>query len=340
MGQNGTHMTARSLFLTLLLALALAAPASAQVPGVPPGTPTTPTTPPATPAQAKISVGVASIGDRGKRWVLAGQPLVASGRLDPYVAGEKVTVELWKGKKRLGRRSVDVKERDGHGTFTTSFGAVKKPGSYYVRAIHEATAAQAAATSEKARFGAVRSSSGSGSNGQHVRLLQITLRRLNYVTPLNGRHDGATGRAVMAFRKVNGMSRTFSANTNVMKSLFAGKGGFKLRFPKAGKHMETDLSRAVLVLADKGKVQRIYHTSPGAPSTPTVRGSFRVYRKQPGTNAKGMVHSAYFIRGYAVHGYQSVPAYPASHGCLRVPIPNARSIFNWLTMGTRVDVYA
>jgi hypothetical protein len=327
-------MTSRSLLLTLVLALCLAAPAAAQLPT----TPTPPTTPPATtPAEAKVTVGVASIGDRGKRWVLAGEPLVASGRIEPYVAGEKVTLELWKGKKRLGRRDVQVKEG---GSFTTTFGAVESPGSYFVRAIHEATAAQKAATSERARFGAVRASSGSGSNGQHVRLLQITLRRLKYVTPLNGRHDAATGRAVMAYRKVNGMSRTFSANTNVMRSLFAGKGGFKLKFPKAGKHLEADLSRAVLVLADKGKVQRIYHTSPGKPSTPTVRGSFRVYRKQPGTNAKGMVHSAYFIRGYAVHGYKSVPAYGASHGCLRVPIPNARSIYDWLTMGTRVDVYA
>ena len=333
MGQNGTHMTYRSLLLTLAFALVLAAPATAQVPTAP----VEPTTPAPTAADAKLTVGVASIGDRGKRWVLAGQPLTAAGRIEPYVAGEKVTLELWKGKKRLGRRAVDVKEG---GRFSTTFGAVKKPGSYFVRAIHDATPAQKAATSPKARFGAVRSSSGSGSNGQQVRLLQITLRRLSYVTPVNGRHDAATGRAVMAYRKVNGMARTFSANTNVMRSLFAGKGGFKLRFPKAGKHMETDLSRGVLVLADKGKVQRIYHTSSGAPSTPTVRGTFRVYRKQPGTNAKGMVHSAYFIRGYAVHGYKSVPAYPASHGCLRVPIPNARSIYDWLTMGTRVDVYA
>ncbi len=52
-----------------------------------------------------------------------------------------------------------------------------------------------------------------------------------------------------------------------------------------------------------------------------------------------MVHSAYFIRGYAVHGYKSVPPFPASHGCLRVPIPDARAIFDWLRMGTKVFVY-
>ncbi|HEX8744648.1 MAG TPA: L,D-transpeptidase [Thermoleophilaceae bacterium] len=332
-------MRTRSLLLTLLVPLAVAAPASAQLPGVeqqPPGT----QPPPAQPADAKLSVGVASIGDRGKRWVLAGEQLVASGRLDPFVKGEKVAVHLYRGKKRLGTRTVEVRDDKGHGKFTVSFGAVKKPGSYFVVAEHKESAAQKGAKSERSRFGAVRASSGSGSSGQHVRLLQITLRRLAYVTPLNGRHDGATGRAVLAFRKVNGMSRVTSADRKIMKALFAGRGGFKLKFPKAGRHAETDLSRAVLVLADKGRPVRIYHASPGKPSTPTVRGSFRVYRRQPGTNSHGMVHSAYFIRGYAVHGYASVPTHPASHGCVRVPIPNARSIYDWLTMGTRVDVYA
>ena len=331
-------MRTRSLLLTLFAALAIAAPAQAQLPGV--GQP--PTTPPpaAQPAEAKLTVGVAgAMSDRGKRWVLAGQELVASGSLDPYVAGEEVSVSLYRGKKRLDTRVVEVQNDNGRGTFTVKFGGVKKPGSYYVRATHEASAAQKAATSDPARFGAVRSSSGSGSNGQHVRLLQLGLKRLAYVTPVNGRHDAATGRAVIAFRKVNGMSRITSANTNVMKALFAGRGGYKLKYPKAGKHVESDLSRQVLVLADKGKPQRIYHTATGARSTPTVRGTFRFYRRQPGTNAKGMVHSWYFIRGYAIHGYKSVPTQPASAGCLRVPIPNARSIYNWISMGDQIMVY-
>jgi peptidoglycan hydrolase-like protein with peptidoglycan-binding domain len=328
-------MRTRALLVSLLVPLAIAGPAHAQLPGV-----TDPTVTPPTAAEAKLSVGVASIGDKGKRWVLAGQSVVASGRLDPFVAGEKVTVSLYKGKKRIGSRDVTVKDDHGHGTFTTSFGGAKTPGSYYVVAKHAATAAQKGASSERARFGAVRSSSGSGSSGEHVRLLQILLRRLAYVTPLNGHHDGATGRAVLAFRKVNGMSRIGSANRAIFTALFAGRGGFKLRFPKAGRHAEADLSRGVLVLANSGKPQRIYVTSPGKPSTPTVRGTFHVYRRSPGTNSHGMVNSAYFIRGYAVHGFAQVPTYNASHGCLRVPIPNSRSIYNWLTMGTRVDVYA
>jgi lipoprotein-anchoring transpeptidase ErfK/SrfK len=70
-----------------------------------------------------------------------------------------------------------------------------------------------------------------------------------------------------------------------------------------------------------------------------VLGRFRVYDKTFGTNSLGMVHTSYFIGGYAIHGYASVPTFPASHGCLRVPVPDARSIFRWLRVGDRVDVY-
>jgi lipoprotein-anchoring transpeptidase ErfK/SrfK len=103
--------------------------------------------------------------------------------------------------------------------------------------------------------------------------------------------------------------------------------------------VEADISRQVMALIEGGEVRRIYHISSGAPATPTVLGRFRVYRKSPGTNAVGMVHSTYFIGGYAIHGYHSVPAYNASHGCLRVPIPDAWSIYQWVRMGDVVRVY-
>ena len=106
-----------------------------------------------------------------------------------------------------------------------------------------------------------------------------------------------------------------------------------------GRVVLSDLSLQVLALIDKGKVVETYHTSTGAPATPTIIGSFRVYRQDPGTNSLGMVHSSYFIRGYAIHGYVSVPAFNASHGCLLVPIPDALHIFNWINMGDRVIVY-
>ena len=106
------------------------------------------------------------------------------------------------------------------------------------------------------------------------------------------------------------MARTTNASVEVMRALARGKGTFKVRFPEHGRHIEGDLSRQVIALISGGKAQRIYHTSSGAPATPTVLGSFKVYLKTPGTNAKGMVDSAYFIRGYATHGYPSVPCIP------------------------------
>jgi len=124
----------------------------------------------------------------------------------------------------------------------------------------------------------------------------------------------------------------------VIRGVLAGRGRFHVRHPDEGHHVEADLSKQVLALIDGGRVRRIYHTSSGKPSTPTIQGKFRVYMKTPGTNAKGMVDSNYFIRGYAIHGYADVPAYNASHGCLRVPVPNARSIYDWLRIGDVVWV--
>ena len=161
---------------------------------------------------------------------------------------------------------------------------------------------------------------------------------MHYVVPRSGVYDAGTGRAVMAWRKLAGLSRTTIATKEVFNGVLAGRGTFKVRHPGDGRHVEARLNSQVLALINGSRVERIYHISSGAPATPTVRGKFRVYLKTPGINAKGMVHSSYFIRGYAIHGYASVPPYNASHGCLRVPVPNARSIYDWLRIGDVVWV--
>jgi lipoprotein-anchoring transpeptidase ErfK/SrfK len=93
------------------------------------------------------------------------------------------------------------------------------------------------------------------------------------------------------------------------------------------------------VLARDRRAWRTFHASSGKASTPTVFGTFRFYRKQPGVNSHGMLHSNYFIGGYAVHGYPSVPLYPASHGCIRVPMPNAGDIDAAISLGETIYVY-
>ena len=52
-----------------------------------------------------------------------------------------------------------------------------------------------------------------------------------------------------------------------------------------------------------------------------------------------MYYSNFFIGGYAIHGYASVPNFPASHGCIRIPIANAVSVYRWIDLGDDMFVY-
>jgi hypothetical protein len=178
-----------------------------------------------------------------------------------------------------------------------------------------------------------------GAHGAAVRLLQDELARRRYEVPVNGVFDEATARAVLAFRKVVGLTRVETANAGVFQLLRDGAGYYRVRYRRDGSHVEANLTKQVLVEVEHGRVRRIYTMSSGKPSTPTVLGRFRVYSKTPGVNSEGMVDSNYFIRGYAIHGYAEVPVYAASHGCLRIPIPNAGEVYAWVQVGYRVDVY-
>jgi lipoprotein-anchoring transpeptidase ErfK/SrfK len=61
--------------------------------------------------------------------------------------------------------------------------------------------------------------------------------------------------------------------------------------------------------------------------------------RQPGYNSHAMYYSVYFQGGYATHGYNPVPTYNASHGCVRNPIPFSRFIYGWVRIGMPIYVY-
>lgn len=270
---------------------------------------------------------------------VAGRPLRIEGRIVPYVPGEQVSLRVWRGHKRL--KSVTVTPRPTRTQRTATFSLriePDKPGDLQVFAVHERTAEQRRLVA-RAPVSLVAPLAGPGSRGLFVALLQQRLAAVGYATPRSGVLDPGTLRAILAFRKVNGMPRTTALTPFIVDRLLRGVGGFKVRFPRHGRHVEAHLGKQVLALIDNGKVQRAYVTSSGASVTPTVLGNFRFYMKTIGTNAKGMVDSSYFIRGYAIHGYKDVPTYPASHGCLRVPIPDARAIYDWVRIGDQIDVY-
>ena len=276
----------------------------------------------------------------GKRKVqLTGSAWRVRGIVRPFVAGQRMTVRFPLGGKTARTRHVALQPGPaGTGTFVVAFKG-RRAGRVAVVASHKATPQLERLRSRALRMRVLAPYAAPGSGGAVVRLLQHGLKRLRYAVPLSGRLDAATQRAVLAWRKVTGRPRTFSASAGVIRGVLAGRGRFRVRHPDDGHHVEADLSRQVLALIDGAEVRRIYHTSSGAPGTPTVLGRFRVYSKEFGTNSHGMVNSSYFIGGYAIHGYFSVPVFNASHGCLRVPIPDSLSIQRWLRFGDVVWVY-
>jgi lipoprotein-anchoring transpeptidase ErfK/SrfK len=320
----------------------LPASAAAQDPPVqtPTPTPTPVPTPVPVPVQGTLKLQAQKVlRDGDRRVALTRTSWRVRGELRPFVAGQTVVVRFFRNGRKIHEQTEQLQSiRGGRaGEFFTPFKS-RKTGRVVVEAVHPATPELDTARSERVRVNVMKPTVGSG--GVMVRLFQKGLAKLHYAVSRSGVFDDATARAVMAYRKVNGEARTYAASEGIVRRVLAGKGAFKAKYPRDGRHVEADISRQVLALINKrGKVYRVYHTSTGAPATPTIIGRFKTYRKSPGTNAKGMVHSSYFIRGYAIHGYPSVPPYNASHGCLRVPIPNAWSIYEWVRMGTVVHTY-
>lgn len=273
-------------------------------------------------------------------FALLGGRIVVRGSVTPYVAGQQVKVSFYREGRKVGVKSVSVLAASkGAGQFRINF-ASAEAGLVEARAAHYATPQQGAFSDRSPGVRFVNANLGPGSQGQSVRLLQSELDVLHYAVPLSGSFDEGTGRALIAFRKVTGLERIPYAGRQVFRRLEEGAGAFPVRYRSDGRHVEANLTKQVLAeIEPGGRVRAIYTTSSGKPSTPTVIGRFTVYSKTPGTNSEGMVDSNYFIRGYAIHGYAEVPTYAASHGCLRVPIPDAAAIYGWVQTGTPVDVY-
>jgi lipoprotein-anchoring transpeptidase ErfK/SrfK len=265
----------------------------------------------------------------GRPYVLKGAVITVIGHVKPFVPGQRVRVRISTPHRKptIVRTSV----RKG-GSFKVRF-HTRRAVTYTIYARHEATPEQA--------FFAARGAVGVVTPGERmaVVLLKQGLRALGYPAGNGPALTTKLARSILAFRKANSLARIYTVDRHIYEMVFAGRGAFKLRYPKAGKHVEADLSRQVVVLADQGKPVATYPTSSGAPGTPTILGHFHFYLKAPGTNAKGMFMSNYFIRGYAVHGYPDVPIYNASHGCLRVPNADAVAIFDWIDVGDSIWIY-
>jgi hypothetical protein len=320
-----------------------ASAAAASAPAAPVPAATAPAAAPLPPAPSSAPGQIKLVVQRafGKPpFVIAGSRLVVRGIVVPYVGGQKVKVSFYRRGRKVEVKTVSVLAiGNGAGQFHIGYPS-GSAGIVQARAVHYATPEQAAFAGKSEQVHVASPNLSQGASGPSVRLLQSELNALHFVVPLNGVFDEATGRAVVAFRKMTGLPRVSYTNPSVFRRLQEGGGAFHVRYAGDGRHVEADLTKQVLAeIEPGGRVRALYTMSSGKPSTPTVIGRFRVYSKTPGTNSHGMVDSNYFIRGYAIHGYAEVPTYAASHGCLRVPIPNAASIYGWVQQGMPVDVY-
>jgi len=346
--RSRTRRTTGVLCASALAVAALAAPAAGESTAPVPAAGTAATTPatspkPKPPARVGGAMRFSLLGPTRlgrERYLLTHRAVRVRGTVSRWAPGQQVVIKLWQ-RARVVRtvRARVVRSASGRfGHFTVRF-AVHRAGRFAITAIKRGTPRQVRMSAGPSRAIAITGSAGFGRGGPEVAALQDGLARLGYWTPGGASYGAGTGRAVLAYRKVNWMARTQSSTRHIVDLLLQGRGGFRARRPDLGRHVEADLARQVLVFLYGRKVHAVFAISSGKPSTPTVLGTFRFYAKDPGTNSHGMVHSSYFFRGYAVHGYAEVPPYAASHGCLRTWIPNSWAIYRWIRIGEPISVY-
>ena len=192
-----------------------------------------------------------------------------------------------------------------------------------------------------------------GSRGPAVEALEARLSDLRYdVGPLDGLFDVNTQHAVMAFQKTEGLSRTGIATASMVRVLERSELP-PAAVPGGGDNrVEIDLDAQVLRLYRGGDLLRTLSVSTGTNEifcsqgrcrravTPT--GAYRIYEQRRGweTSPLGRLYNSnYFNGGIAIHGSPSVPATPASHGCVRIPMASAEWFPTEVHVGTPVYVY-
>ena len=175
-----------------------------------------------------------------------------------------------------------------------------------------------------------------GSTGPSVLALNQALQRLHIaVGAVDSSFGLDTGDAVVAFQKLHGLPRTGSVDARFWRVLSTATAP-RARYP--GDHIEVSKPLQVLYVVRGGRVILVSHVSTGATGNTPV-GRWHVYSKVPGWLPDGMFDSSFFLRGFAIHGYPTVPFYPGSHGCVRVPVWLAPRIYGYDPPGSTIYIY-
>ena len=173
-----------------------------------------------------------------------------------------------------------------------------------------------------------------GDHGLSVRVLEDRLAQLHYAVKRDGMFGSDDVEAMYAFEKTEGLPRTGTVDASTWRRLQHAQ---IPRARYAGDHIEIDKARQVLFVVRGGKVALAVATSTGATGN-TPLGEWHVYRKVAGYDWV-LYYPSYFLRGFAVHGYPDVPPYPASHGCARIPMWIAQTVYGAIADGSTVYVF-
>ena len=178
-----------------------------------------------------------------------------------------------------------------------------------------------------------------GAEGPSVRILERRLAQLRYaLRGVDTYFSYDTTDAVFAFQKVHGLARTGRVDPALWRRLQTAHVPFP-RYRGPYRHVEVDKTRQVLFQVAGGRVARVVHVSTGATGNTPI-GRWQIYSKVPGFLPTGMFYSTFFVGAFAIHGYPSVPPYPASHGCVRTPMWIAPTLFASNDYGRTVYIYA
>ncbi|TVP62886.1 MAG: murein L,D-transpeptidase [Nitriliruptor sp.] len=179
--------------------------------------------------------------------------------------------------------------------------------------------------------------------------VQRRLKELGYLLgPADGVEGQQTRASVMAFQRVNGLSVDGIVGPVTLAALDSPvapelSGGPATR-------IEIDLTRQLAHVVREGTRVVTLHVSSGngeayrggTAYARTPVGDFRIERRIHGERHAelGVLYDPlYFYRGFAIHGSNSVPNHPASHGCIRVTRADARWLISNVADGTPVQLY-
>ena len=178
------------------------------------------------------------------------------------------------------------------------------------------------------------------------------LAELGYWTgPVDGVFDANSKHALIAFQKMEGRKRTGILTAAELEPLRSASRPAPREDSYA--HIEVNLTRQVLLVVDaEGGVTKVLPVCTGNEQfyiedgrrnrAHTPRGRFTVTRKINGWRRSKLgllYYPSYIWNGIAIHGSQSIMTYPASHGCIRIPMFAAKELSEMAPVGTVVVVY-